>query len=167
MAEPTFRLAIPTDLPVITDILNQAIRAGGQNAYTETVDLANRQAWLTTHKADAYPVFLIEVGEQIAGWCSFSPYRAGRASLAGCVEITYYLDQSWQGKGIGTQTLQFLMAEGRRRHYHHLLAVLMDTNVASIRLLEKLAFQCCARLPNIARVGGNTHGQLWYMLALE
>jgi phosphinothricin acetyltransferase len=87
--------------------------------------------------------------------------------LAGCVEIAYYLHQDWQGRGIGTQTLQFLIAEGRRRRFHHLIAVLMDTNLGSIRLLEKGGFHCCARLPDIARIGGKSYGQVWYLLGLE
>jgi phosphinothricin acetyltransferase len=167
MTDPMFRLAIATDLPAITAILNQSIRAGGQTAYTEEVDLADRQAWLAKHNKTHYPAYMIMVDQQIAGWCCFSPYRAGRASLAGFVEVTYYLHQDWQGKGIGTQTLQFLMEEGRRRKFHHLFAVLMDTNAGSIRLLEKCGFHCCARLPGIARIAGKSYGQVWYLLKLE
>lgn len=155
------------DLPAVTTILNQAIRAGGQNAYTEEVNLDDRTAWLKKHQENAYPAFIVEVDEQLVGWCCYSPYRAGRASLAGIVEVTYYLDQHWQGRGIGTQTLQFLIREGQKRQFHHLYAVLMDTNSASIRLLEKCGFHCCARLPGIAQFGEQRFGQVWYLLDLE
>ena len=86
-----FRLATSEDLPVVRDILNQAIRAGGKAAYTEEVDLADRVAWLAKHPADSWPVYVVLKEGGIVGWCCFSPYRPERKSLAGLAEITYYL----------------------------------------------------------------------------
>ena len=58
---------------------------------------------------------MIESAESVAGWCSFSPYRPERQSLAGLIEISYYLDQGFHGKGIGSATIDFMLEEARRQ----------------------------------------------------
>ena len=157
-----FRIATAEDLPAITDILNQAIQTGVHNAYTEPVDLAERRAWLAKHPPAKWPVFVIENDEQIVGWCCFSAYRPERKSLAGLAEITYYLDHRWQGRGLGSATVDFLLEEGRKRGFRHLFAVTMDTNTASIRLLEKKGFDRWAHLPEVAEINGQVCGQDYY-----
>lgn len=159
---PLFRLATVEDVPAITDILNQSIQTGKQNAYTEPVDLVERTAWLAKHPPEKWPVFVIEHNEAIVGWCCFSAYRPERKSLAGLAEITYYLDQRWQGRGLGSATIDFLLEEARRRTFRHLFAVTMDTNTASIRLLEKKGFDRWAHLPEVAEINGQICGQVYY-----
>ena len=157
-----FRLAQAADVPAITRILNQSIRTGGQNAFTETVSEADRERWLQHHPADRWPVYMIESAESVAGWGSFSPYRPERQSLAGLIEISYYLDQGFHGKGIGSATIDFMLEEARRRGYRHLFAVTMDTNIPSIRLLEKKGFDRWAHLPEVAIIQGQVCGQVYY-----
>lgn len=157
-----FRIAEQADVPVITQILNQSIRAGGQNAFTETVDEDDRRQWLRRHPADRWPVYMIENEGEIAGWCSFSPYRPERKSLSGLIEISYYLDQGFHGRGIGSATIDFMLAEAERRAFRHLFAVTMDTNEASIRLLAKKGFDRWAHLPEVAILNGQVCGQVYY-----
>jgi phosphinothricin acetyltransferase len=159
---PLFRLATAEDLPAITDILNQSILTGGQNAYTEPVDLTERTTWLAKHPPAKWPVFVIEDNQAVVGWCCFSAYRPERKSLAGLVEITYYLDNKYQGRGLGSATVDFLIEEASRRGFRHLFAVTMDTNTASIRLLEKKGFDRWAHLPEVAEINGQVCGQVYY-----
>ncbi|RME97171.1 MAG: N-acetyltransferase family protein [Bacteroidetes bacterium] len=167
MSSLQFRLASEADLPAICDILNQAIRRGGCNAFTEEVDLADRQLWLAQHPADRFPVYVAVVKTQIIAWVSFSPYRSGRQALAGVSEIAYYLHHDWQGQGYGKALLQFLIEEGMRLGLEHLLAILMDTNRASVRLLERHGFQRWAHLPDIARFPHSRAGQYYYGLDIR
>lgn len=162
LSTPLFRLANTADLPAITAILNQSIQTKVQNAYTEPVDLAERTSWLAKHPPTKWPVFVIENNDAIVGWCCFSAYRPERKSLAGLVEITYYLDHHWHGRGLGSATVDFLLEEGHRRGFRHLFAVTMDTNTASIRLLEKKGFDRWAHLPEIAEINGQICGQVYY-----
>lgn len=162
VADLIFRLASPEDIPNITRILNQSIEAGGQNAFTETVSEEDRIRWLAHHPVDRWPVFMVEVAGQAAGWCSFSPYRAERKSLSGLIEISYYFDQAFHGRGIGSATIDFMLLEAQRRGYRHLFAVTMDTNIPSIRLLEKKGFSRWAHLPEVAVIRGQVCGQVYY-----
>lgn len=162
MDELQFRMATLQDLPAIASILNQAILQGGQTAYTAPVDVADRELWLAKHSADQWPAFVVEKAGHIVGWCCFSPHRAGRSSLASLAEVTYYLDANWQGQGIGTATLEFLITEGAKRKFRNLFAILMDTNAASIHLLKKKGFQQWGHLPEVAEVDGRICGQVIY-----
>ncbi|PSR11988.1 MAG: N-acetyltransferase [Bacteroidetes bacterium] len=165
-SSPTFRLATANDLPAIVDILNQAIRAGGKAAYTEEIDLAERTAWLGQHPADRWPVYVVKQEDEIAGWCCFSPYRPARKALATLAEITYYLHPRWQGQGLGGQIVDFLVQQGPTLGYRNLFAVIMDTNEASYRLLEKKGFQRWGHLPEVAILNGQVCGQVYYGRAL-
>ncbi|MEL7252055.1 MAG: N-acetyltransferase family protein [Bacteroidota bacterium] len=156
-----FRLAVDSDIPAITRILNQSIQTGGQNAFTETVTEADRANWLSHHPADRWPVFMIESAAKVVGWCSFSPYRPERKSLSGLIEISYYLDKAAQGQGIGSATIDFMLEEAQRLDYRHLFAVTMDTNIPSIRLLEKKGFAHWAHLPEVAVLNGKVCGQVY------
>ena len=55
-----------------------------------------------------------------------------------------------------------LLEEARRRGYRHLFAVTMDTNIPSIRLLEKKGFDRWAHLPEVAIIQGQVCGQVYY-----
>ena len=158
----SFRLAQEADLPAIRDILNQAIRRGGLNAFSEEVDLADRRQWLSQHPAARFPAYVLEVEDAVVGWLSFSGYRTARQALSGVTEIAYYLHNDWQGKGYGKLMLNFLIEEGRRLGFTHLLAILMDTNEASAGLLEKAGFVRWAHLPDIAKTSGGRAGQFYY-----
>jgi phosphinothricin acetyltransferase len=167
MQEAQFRLATEADLTAIRDILNQAIRRGGCNAFTTEVDLEDRRNWLAQHPADRFPVYVVEVDGQVVGWLSFSGYRTARTALSGLTEIAYYLHEEWQGQGLGKQVLQYLIKEGKRRGFEHLLAVLLDTNTPSVRLLERAGFTRWGHLPDIAQLGEHRAGQFYYGLDLR
>lgn len=162
MDTPNFRLAVSSDLVTICDILNQAIAKGGLNAFSGPVDLNNRQRWLANHVPDKYPVYVLTIQQQVVGWLSYSPYRAGRDTLAGVTEIAYYLHHDWQGKGLGKQMLQFLIVQAPKLGFTHLLAILMDTNIASKSLLQKFGFEQWGHLPNIAQLSHQRAGQWYY-----
>jgi phosphinothricin acetyltransferase len=158
---PRLRLATTADLPAITLIYNQAIRRGGQTAALQAVDEAERAAWLSRHDA-RYPVFVLEHQDEIIGWLSFSPHRPGRSALRYTAEISYYLHQDWQGRRLGDELIRQAIRTGRALGFKSLFAILLDTNQASVRLLEKHGFARWGHLPNIADLDGQECGQYYY-----
>jgi len=69
----TIRLAQLEELPAIVEIYNQAIPSKQSTGDTQPVRVEDRMAWFTEHRPDEYPIFVVDVDGQVAGWCSLSP----------------------------------------------------------------------------------------------
>ena len=162
-----FRIAETTDLPVIVEIYNQAVALKKATAELTPVSVESRKEWLADHTAAQYPVFVAETGGRVVGWCSLSPYRPGRLALRYTAEISYYIHEDFRRIGIGSQLVAYVMEEGRTRGIKTLVAILLDTNEGSIRLLEKLGFRKWGELPRVADFDGNECGHLYYGLRVS
>jgi len=156
------RKANTADLVSIVAIYNQAINAGGATADISAFSVDERREWFTQFNND-YPIYVAENNEQVIGYCYLSPYRKGREALKKVAEISFYIDYDFHGKGVGSALLQHAI---KSANHHHFLAILLDTNQASIRLLKKFGFTQWGHFPNIAQFGNNTCGQVIYGLTL-
>jgi L-amino acid N-acyltransferase YncA len=157
----SIRLAALTDLPRLTDIYNQAIAAGNATADTVPFTVEERRAWFDAHPPQEHPIYVYQQEGQVLGWLSISPYR-GRPALSRTGEVSYYIDYAHHGRGIGSALLAHALADASRLHKAVYLAILLEWNTASIRLLEKFAFQRWAYLPAVAELGGKVVGQVYY-----
>ena len=156
------RVAKIEDIVSITEIYNQAIDARFQTAFTERVTIEERTVWFNGHTEGAYPVFVYVIDEKVVGWVSISPYRSGRAALRFCVEISYFVHQDHQRKGIGSQVLEHAVKACRDLHYRAVLAIILDKNESSIRLIEKAGFEKWGYLPGVADFDGVVCGHVYY-----
>ncbi|RPJ57287.1 MAG: N-acetyltransferase family protein [Acidobacteria bacterium] len=157
-----FRIAQPTDLPSIVEIYNQAVALKRATAELTPVSAESKREWLAGHTPGNYPVFVAEKGNVVVGWCSLSPYRRGRMALRYTAEISYYIHQDFRRMGIGSQLVALAMEQSRTRGIKTLIAILLDVNLGSIRLLEKLGFRKWGELPGVADFDGNECGHLYY-----
>ncbi len=159
------RIATIDDLEVITNIYNQAIDAGFQTAFTERLNAGERVGWFTEHSS-AYPLYVFEHNDKVVGWLSISDYRHGRGALSYAVEVSYFIDKDHQGKGIGTKLLKHSVDACRELGYKTLLAIILEPNIASAKLLQKAGFEQWAYLPRIADFAGVECSQVYYGLKL-
>ncbi|MEM1119476.1 MAG: N-acetyltransferase family protein [Bacteroidota bacterium] len=157
----TIRKAIIEDLPALTAIYNQAIKAR-QTADTIPVTTADRKAWFDSHQIEQYPLFVAIDEDAILGYATLSQYRGGRAALSKVVEISYYIHQDHQRKGLGTLLLDYAMKAAQNLGFQHAFALLLDTNLPSVKLLEKFGFIQWGHFPNIAEIDGEICGQFYY-----
>ncbi len=161
------RIAVQEDLVSIDAIYNQAIelkKTGDLSPYP----IAVRQKWFDEHDASKYPVYVAEENGKVVGWVSISPYRPGRMAFRNVVEVSYYLDKDFQGKGIGSQLLQFSMELAKKLGYKNMVAILLANNFPSIKLLEKYKFQRWAHLPDVAEFPeGESVGHVYYGLRMN
>ncbi len=160
------RLAILDDLSAIDNLYNQAIelrRTADLSPYTNEI----RQIWFDEHISSMFPIYVVEEAGKVIGWISLSPYRPGRMAFKNVAEVSYYLDKDYQGRGIGTKLLQFGIEVAKNLGYKNMLAILLENNLPSIKLLEKNNFQKWAHLPNIAEFDGEFVGHLYYGLPIN
>jgi phosphinothricin acetyltransferase len=160
------RTANISDLAAVVEIYNQAIDAGFQTAYTHKFRPEEKEGWFHEFIPGRYPLFVYEKEGRVAGWLSISAYRKGRQALAGAVEISYFTDQNCRKQGIGSALLQHGIDACTELGYHTLLAIILEPNIASARLLEKFGFERWGYLPDIADFNGTKCSQVYYGLKL-
>ena len=156
------RLATKSDLQAINEIYNQAIRKRFCTADLEEINMDERHTWFVDHDSNTYPVFVIEEDGLVIGWMCYSAYRKGRRALQTAVEVSYYLHENHQGKGLGSLLMDFAIKQAPSYNIKHLFAILLEPNVASIKLLEKFGFERWACLPNIANIDGEWCSHVYY-----
>lgn len=159
------RIAQPADAVPINIIYNEAIEER-LTADTIPLSLAARAHWLKAHGSNSYPVFVIDVNSEVTGWLSFSAYREGRKAFQKTAEISYYIKRSYRRKGMGTTLVQFAIQQAPHYGFKHLIAMLLEWNTGSIRLLENNGFNQWGFMPQIADFEGTTCGHLYYGLSL-
>lgn len=160
------RTANIKDLESIVEIYNQAIDAGFQTAYTERLRAADRVGWFNDHPESSFPLLVYEQAGSVAGWLSVTPYRPDRGALRYAVEVSYFVHEDSRGIGIGSQLLAAGLERCWKLGYKTLLAILMEPNVASAKLLEKYGFEKWAYLPAVADFDGVECSQVYYGLKM-
>ena len=150
------------DLPAIVDIYNQSIPSQRATGDTQPLRVEDRVTWLQEHRPDGHPIFVAEVEGQVAGWCSLSPYRPGRAALRFTAEISYYIASAYHRRGVGTALVEHALSACPRLQIRHLFAIVLEGNQGSIRLLLKMGFEQWGYLPRVADFDGREVGHLYY-----
>jgi phosphinothricin acetyltransferase len=156
------RVAQIADLATIVDIYNQSIPSHRSTGDTQPLRVEDRMIWFEEHPPDAHPIFVAEVEGQVAGWCSLSAYRPGRAALRFTAEISYYIDLAYHRRGIGTALIERALTACPALQITHLIAIVLEGNQASLKLLEKMGFEQWGYLPRVANFDGTEVGHLYY-----
>ncbi len=146
----------------ILEIYNQAVVEGFRTADTEPVSLTKRKNWFSLHNNDHYPIFVAQEGEKIIGWCSLSPYRTGRKALSSLAEISYYIDLDHRGQKVASRLIEHALDKAKTLGLKNFIAILLDINRESIKILEKYHFKKWGHLPEIADCNDTICGQYIY-----
>ncbi|MFO7896538.1 MAG: N-acetyltransferase family protein [Candidatus Cloacimonadales bacterium] len=158
----TIRAAQARDLPSLVQIYNQAILAGEKTADLDLFSLESRRSWLNEHQAQSYPILVAGLKDKVVGYASLSAYRPGRRAFRQTVEVSYYIHNEFQQRGIGSQLLASILAKATELKYETVVALLIESNLVSIKLLEKNGFQHWGYLPGIADFSGKKLAHLYY-----
>lgn len=156
------RLASPDDLAAIVAIYNGAVEQRFATTDLRPVTVAQRTAWFDDHDPATFPIHVFEEGGTVLGWCSFSSYRSGREAVLGTAEISYYVGGDSRRRGVGTALVQHAVREAPRLGKRVLFGILLETNHASIRLMERCGFELWGRLPDVAMIEGQLVSHLYY-----
>ncbi|MBT3208491.1 MAG: N-acetyltransferase [Bacteroidetes bacterium] len=160
------RLANNKDLFQINEIYNQSIPSRTSTADLEPISIEDRKKWFAEHNNYKYPIFVAENEEMILGWISLSPYRPGRMALQYVAEVSYFIHEDFQNLGLGSELLDFVINNSHKYEIKNLIAILLEHNIQSIKLLEKFGFEKWGHMPNIANFDGEEYGHLYYGLKI-
>jgi L-amino acid N-acyltransferase YncA len=156
------RIAELDDLPAIVEIYNQAVPTHHSTANTTPVTVEGRKAWFYEHEPDKHPIYVVEMEGKVVGWCSLSVYRPGRSALRFTAEISCYVDTNNQRQGVGRDLVIHALEVSPSMGIKNIVAVLIDRNEASRKMVEKLGFQQWGYLPRVLDFDGQECGEFYY-----
>lgn len=160
------RTATEKDLEAINNIYNQVIPYEMSTADMIPYTMAERQKWFTIYDRSKYPVFVAEKNDGVAGYFSFSPYRPRRLAMRYTTEISYFVDEKYRNSGIGTSLMNHAISIAPVYNFKTLIAILLEHNTASIKLLEKFGFREWGRMPGVTDFNGKERDHVYYGLRL-
>jgi len=133
------RKATISDLEGITEIYNDAIKNTVATFDTEIKTLKEQKQWFKNH-GEKYPIIVAEQDRDIVGWSALSMYST-RCAYSDTVELSLYVTEKDQMKGIGKSLMKRIIEEGKKAGLHVILARITDGNKISIHLHEMFGFE--------------------------
>ena len=110
--------------------------------------------------ASAFPYLLLEVDGELAGY-AYAHRQAERAAFDWNAELSIYLAERWQHRGLGKPLYALLMRLLELQGYVNFYAVITGSNAGSIAMHEAMGF---ARIGLHERTGfkfGAWHDTVW------
>ena len=133
------RHATLEDLQDITEIYNEAIRKTVATFDTQTKTLEEQKKWFIEH-GSKNPIIVAEQNGAIVGWAALSKYST-KCAYSDTAEISLYVKDEYQGKGIGKKLMEKIIEKGRKVGIHAVIARITEGNKISILLHESAGFK--------------------------
>jgi len=141
------------DLKGITEIYNHEINHGVATFDTEPKTVEEQKKWFKKH-GPKNPIIVAENDKEIVGFASLSKYST-RCAYSDTAEISLYVKEQYQGKGIGKQLMKEIVKEGEKAGLHAIIARIAEGNKISVRLHESVGFRHVGVLKEV----GNKFGK--------
>ena len=145
------RDAREADLPAIIRIYNAAIITRISTAQLETVTLEARRDWLKDHSPDRHPFWVLEIGDEVAGWLILKSFLP-RGAYRNTAEVSVYVDEKFRRRGVGRALLSEAVSRAPLLGISAMVGLIFAHNQPSLRLFEQLGFEKWGLLPGVARL---------------
>jgi len=133
------RSALMKDLELITDIYNDAIVKTVATFDTEPKSIDEQKQWFLDH-GTKNPILVAEQEGAIIGWAALSKYST-RCAYKDTAELSIYVTEAWQGKGVGKKLLEAILKKGRDVGLHVVIARITEGNEKSVHLHKSVGFE--------------------------
>ena len=148
----TTRQATLEDLGAVTEIYNEAVLKTVATFDTEPKTLEEQRIWFVNHIPE-YPILVAERDGLIVGWASLSMW-SDRCAYSDTAEISLYVKEEHQGKGIGRKLLEAIIQEGQKTGLHTVIARIAEGSEASIHLCKSVGFEHIGIMKEVGRKFG-------------
>ena len=143
-------IAQKADLKELVEIYNQAIDAKNRTADLTPFTFAERLNWFASHENEKYPLFVAKINDKVIGYATLNPYRGAREALLSTAEVSYYVHFDFHQQGVATALLKKCINYSKEIGFKNLVAILLSSNEASIRFIEKNDFTLWGTFPGVA-----------------
>jgi L-amino acid N-acyltransferase YncA len=109
------------------------------------------QDWTLNHLHHSR--FVAETDSEITGWVALSPVSK-RDAYSGVAEISIYIHNAHQGKGIGSVLMEKVIDSSEENGIWTLFAVVFPENLASVKLHKKHGFRIIGTREKISQIDG-------------
>ncbi|MCF8715260.1 N-acetyltransferase [Joostella atrarenae] len=140
------------ELPLVKEIYDWYIANSTATFHTQpiTLDELKELLYFNHH---LYHSFLIYADNELAGYC-FTTHFKKRQAYDRTAEVTIYLKNGFEGKGVGKKVLYFLEEKAKTNGIKNLLGIITGENTASIALFRKCGYFECANFRNVGEKFG-------------
>ena len=121
-----------------------------------------RLEWFKEHNNKEYPIYVAEIDNVVIGFVFIHPYRQGRIAAKQTAEISYFVDNNYRRMGVGKKLIEYMESKCYMLCIKTLFAIIIDTNEASINLIEKCGYEKWGHLPKIAIFDNIEVGHMYY-----
>lgn len=127
---------IAADAEKVLHIFQQGID-GGNATFDQQIPFWKQ--WDEEH-IDQCRFSLIDENDAVVGWCALLKVSS-RKCFDGVAELSIYIDNDNQGKGLGTMLLEKIILDSEENGFWTLQSGIFPENKGSIHLHEKLGFR--------------------------
>jgi L-amino acid N-acyltransferase len=159
------RLATINDLPAVREIYNYYVERSTCTFQLEPDTEAQRLVWFRD-RTPAHPVVVTEVGGEVVGWASLSPW-SGRAGYARTVEASVYIRHDCHRRGLGRMLMLDLIERARSLGHHVIIGGACTEQAASLALQESLGFERVAHFREVGHKFGRWLDVVYLQLLLD
>ena len=146
------RKAILDDLAAITNIYNEAILKTVATFDTKPKTLEAQKEWFMNHGAKN-PIIVAEEEDVVVGWAALSEW-SNRCAYSDAAEVSLYVKEEHQGRGIGRKLLENLVEKGKKAGLHTIIARVAEGNEISVHLHKSLGFEHIGIVKEVGRKFG-------------
>jgi phosphinothricin acetyltransferase len=133
------RTASIKDIDEITNIYNEAIKKTVATFDTDEKTNTEQKKWFKEH-GKKNPLIVAEEDNIILGWAALSKYST-RCAYSDTAEISLYVKEEFQDKGIGKRLMEKIVQEGKKAGIHVIIARITEGNEKSIYLHKSVGFE--------------------------
>lgn len=144
----TIEPMLATQAPHLLEIYRQGILSGMATFETQVPGWSEFDSKFLPHSR-----IISKEGEEITGWAALAPVST-RDCYHGVAEVSVYVAQAHQRKGIGRELLMALVRESERNGIWSLLSIIHEENRASIHLHEQGGFRYIGYRERVAQLDG-------------
>ena len=104
--------------------------------------------------------FIVTVNSKTMGFGIAYPYRE-ESAFRSTIELTYFLNPEYVGKGIGSQLYLKLYKKLKSKGYKNILVNISSLNKPSLKFHKKLGFLNCGTFKDIGILDTNKISVIW------
>lgn len=161
IADCTFEQA-----PEVLEIFNDAILHSTALYDYKPRTMSDMEVWFSAKQESGHSVIgLFEEDGSLSGFASYGVFRAWPAYKYS-VEHSVYIHTSQRGRGFGNSLLSELIKVAESNHLHMMIGGIDSTNLASIKLHQRLGFSHCASIKQAGYKFGRWLDLEFYQLLL-